>query len=119
MIQQGEFKPPIIIFLQSITRAKALFHELLYDRLNVDVIHAERTPKQRDEVIKRFKSGDIWVLITTDVIARGVDFKGVNLVINYDVPQSAQAYVHRIGRTGRGGKAGKAVTFFTKKMTKL
>lgn len=114
MIQQGEFKPPIIIFLQSITRAKALFHELLYDRLNVDVIHAERTPKQRDEAIKRFKNGDIWVLITTDVISRGVDFKGVNLVINYDVPQSAQAYVHRIGRTGRGGREGKAVTFFTK-----
>lgn len=114
MIQQGEFKPPIIIFLQSITRAKALFHELLYDRLNVDVIHAEKTPKQRDDVIKRFKNGDIWVLITTDVIARGVDFKGVNLVINYDVPQSAQAYVHRIGRTGRGNKIGKAVTFFTK-----
>lgn len=114
MIQEGEFKPPIIIFLQSITRAKALFHELLYDKLNVDVIHAERTPKQRDDVIKRFKNGDIWVLITTDVLARGVDFKGVNLVINYDVPQTAQAYVHRIGRTGRGGKAGKAVTFFTK-----
>ncbi|KAI5949731.1 ROK1 [Candida theae] len=114
MVQNGEFKPPIIIFLQSITRAKALFHELVYDKLNVDVIHAERTPKQRDEVIKRFKNGDIWVLITTDVLARGVDFKGVNLVINYDVPQSAQAYVHRIGRTGRGGRTGRAVTFFTK-----
>ncbi|KAG7660690.1 ROK1 [[Candida] subhashii] len=119
MIQQGEFKPPIIIFLQSITRAKALFHELLYDKLNVDVIHAERTPKQREEVIKRFKNGDIWVLITTDVLARGVDFKGVNLVINYDVPQSAQAYVHRIGRTGRGGKSGRAVTFFTKEDDQL
>lgn len=114
MILESEFKPPIIIFLQSITRAKALFHELLYDKLNVDVIHAERSPKQREDVIKRFKNGDVWVLITTDVIARGVDFKGVNLVINYDVPQSAQAYVHRIGRTGRGGKSGKAVTFFTK-----
>lgn len=114
MLQQGEFKPPVIIFLQSIHRAKALFHELLYDRLNVDVIHAERTPKQRDEVIKKFKNGDIWVLITTDVISRGVDFKGVNLVINYDVPLSAQAYVHRIGRTGRGGKSGRAVTFYTK-----
>lgn len=114
MIQQGEFKPPVIIFLQLIPRAKALFHELLYDKLNVDVIHAERTPKQRDEVIKRFKNGDIWVLITTDVLARGVDFKAVNLVINYDVPQSAQTYVHRIGRTGRGGKEGRAVTFFTK-----
>ena len=53
------------------------------------------------------------------MLARGVDFKGVNLVINYDVPQSAQAYVHRIGRTGRGGKAGKAVTFSLKKMIKL
>ncbi|CUM63585.1 uncharacterized protein PRCAT00001164001 [Priceomyces carsonii] len=114
MIQNGEFRPPIIIFMQSITRAKALFHELIYDKLNVDVIHAERTPKQRDEVIRRFKSGNIWVLITTDVISRGVDFKGVNLVINYDVPQSAQAYVHRIGRTGRGNRKGKAVTFFTK-----
>lgn len=114
MIQEGEFKPPIIIFLQSISRAKALFHELLYDKLNVDVIHAERSPKQRDEVIRRFKNGDVWVLITTDVIARGVDFKGVNMVINYDVPQTAQAYVHRIGRTGRGGKLGKAVTLFTK-----
>lgn len=119
LIQQSEFKPPVIIFLQSIIRAKALFHELLYDKLNVDVIHAERTPKQRDEVIKRFKNGDIWVLITTDVLARGVDFKGVNLVINYDVPQSAQAYVHRIGRTGRGGKQGKAITFFTKEDDKL
>ncbi|RLV92985.1 ATP-dependent RNA helicase CHR1 [Spathaspora sp. JA1] len=119
MIQQGEFKPPIIIFLQSITRAKALFHELLYDRLNVDVIHAERTPAQRQEVINRFKNGDIWVLITTDVLARGVDFKGVNMVINYDVPQTAQAYVHRIGRTGRGGNTGTAVTFFTKEDDQL
>ena len=114
MIQQSEFKPPVLIFLQSIQRAKALFHEVMYDKLKVDVIHSERSPKQRDEVIKRFKSGDIWVLITTDVIARGVDFKAVNLVINYDVPQSAQAYVHRVGRTGRAGRTGKAVTFFTK-----
>lgn len=114
MLQRGEFKPPVIIFLQSVPRAKALFHELLYDKLNVDVIHAERTPKQRDDVIKRFKNGDIWVLISTDVLARGVDFKGVNLVINYDVPQSSQQYVHRIGRTGRSGSRGRAVTFFTK-----
>lgn len=114
LIQEGEFKPPVLIFLQSITRAKALFHELLYDRLNVDVIHAERTQVQRQEIIDRFKKGDIWVLICTDVLARGIDFKGVNLVINYDVPNSAQAYVHRIGRTGRGGREGKAVTFYTK-----
>ncbi|SCU91247.1 LADA_0F08900g1_1 [Lachancea dasiensis] len=114
MVQEGAFKPPVIIFLESITRAKALFHELLYDNLNVDVIHAERTQIQRDKIIERFKTGEIWCLICTDVLARGVDFKGVNLVINYDVPRSAQAYVHRIGRTGRGGRSGTAVTFYTK-----
>lgn len=114
LIQEGEFKPPVIIFLESITRAKALFHELLYDNLNVDVIHAERTQVQRNKIIERFRSGDLWCLICTDVLARGIDFKGVNLVVNYDVPSSAQAYVHRIGRTGRGGREGKAVTFYTK-----
>ncbi|AET41631.1 RNA-dependent ATPase ROK1 Ecym_8358 [Eremothecium cymbalariae DBVPG len=114
LIMEGEFRPPVIIFLESITRAKALFHELVYDKLNVDVIHAERTQMQRDKIIERFKSGDLWCLICTDVLARGVDFKGVNLVINYDIPRSAQAYVHRIGRTGRGGMKGKAVTLYTK-----
>ncbi|AGO11751.1 AaceriADL024Cp [[Ashbya] aceris (nom. inval.)] len=114
LIQEGMFRPPVIIFLESITRAKALFHELLYDKLNVDVIHAERTQVQREKIIERFKSGDLWCLICTDVLARGIDFKGINLVINYDVPRSAQAYVHRIGRTGRGGRKGTAVTFFTK-----
>ncbi|GMG19041.1 unnamed protein product [Ambrosiozyma monospora] len=119
LIQDGEFKPPVIIFLQSITRAKALFHELLYDRLNVDVIHAERTAKQREMIIERFRKGEIWCLICTDVLARGIDFKGINLVINYDVPLSAQAYVHRIGRTGRGGRTGSAVTFYTKEDVNL
>ncbi len=114
MVQQGEFKPPVIIFLQSIPRAKALFHELIYDGLNVDVIHAERTQVQREKVLEKFKSGELWCLICTDVLARGIDFKGINMVINYDVPNSAQAYVHRIGRTGRAGRVGKAITFYTK-----
>ena len=114
LVQQGEFKPPIIIFLESIARAKALYHELMYDRINVDVIHAERTAIQREKIIERFKTGELWCLICTDVLARGIDFKGVNLVINYDVPTTAQAYVHRIGRTGRGGRSGKAVTLYTK-----
>ncbi|GAV54369.1 hypothetical protein ZYGR_0AL01010 [Zygosaccharomyces rouxii] len=114
MVQEGEFKPPIIIFLESVTRAKALYHELMYDGLNVDVLHAERTQMQRDKIIERFKTGDLWCLICTDVLARGIDFKGINLVVNYDVPQTAQAYVHRIGRTGRNNRQGKAVTFYTR-----
>ena len=111
-MQEG-IKPPVLLFLQSVERAKALFKELVYDGINVDVIHAEKSAKQREEVIRRFRQGDIWVLICTDLMARGVDFKGVQMVINYDLPQSAVDYIHRIGRTGRAGQEGTAVTLFT------
>ena len=94
-------------------RAKELWKELVYDGINVDAVHSDRSPQQREEVIRRFHSGEIWVLICTDLIARGIDFKGVQMVINYDLPQSAVAYIHRIGRTGRAGKQGSAVTLFT------
>jgi ATP-dependent RNA helicase DDX52/ROK1 len=68
---------------------------------------------QREEAILRFRRGDTLFLVTTDVLGRGLDFKGVNLVLNFDLPQSAVAYVHRVGRTGRAGREGEAVTFFT------
>lgn len=61
------------------------------------------------------RSGKVWVLITTELMARGIDFKGVSLVVNYDMPQTTQSYIHRVGRTGRAGRKGKAVTFFTDK----
>ncbi|KAL1427677.1 hypothetical protein MTO96_017363 [Rhipicephalus appendiculatus] len=98
---------------ESKQRAKELFAELVYDGINVDVIHAERTQAQRDRVVRAFRSGQVWVLICTEVLARGLDFQGVGLVINYDVPPSVVSYVHRIGRTGRAGHPGKAITFFT------
>jgi ATP-dependent RNA helicase DDX52/ROK1 len=61
-----------------------------------------------------FRKGEIWVLITTDLLSRGVDFRGLNGVVNYDAPNSAAAYVHRVGRTGRAGReGGVAVTFYT------
>jgi len=90
-----------------------LFHELVYDNLNVDVMHAERTQQQRDHVVEKFRTGKVWVLVCTELMARGVDFKGVNTVINYDFPQTTVSYIHRIGRTGRAGRSGRAITFFT------
>ena len=57
--------------------------------------------------------GDLWALICTDLMARGIDFKGVRLVINYDFPNSMINYIHRVGRTGRAGAGGRAITFFT------
>ncbi|KXN71984.1 putative ATP-dependent DEAD-box RNA helicase [Conidiobolus coronatus NRRL 28638] len=112
LISKG-IQPPVLIFVQSIERAKELFHELIYDQINVDVIHSERTQSQRGQIIQNFKQGKIWVLICTELMARGIDFKGVNLVINYDFPQTIQSYVHRIGRTGRAGRKGEAITLFT------
>ena len=72
---QDGMKPPIIIFLQSKDRAQELFKELVYDGVNVDVIHSDRTQAQRDNIIRRFRIGEIWVLIATDLMARGIDFK--------------------------------------------
>ncbi|XP_053131597.1 probable ATP-dependent RNA helicase DDX52 [Hemicordylus capensis] len=112
LVKKG-FTPPVLVFVQSIERAKELFHELIYEGINVDVIHADRTQQQRDDVVHNFRAGKIWVLICTALLARGIDFKGVNMVINYDFPSSAVEYIHRIGRTGRAGHAGKALTFFT------
>eukprot|EP00985_Skeletonema_marinoi_P008375 scaffold3778_cov207-Skeletonema_marinoi.AAC.2 len=105
--------PPVLIFMQSKERAQALFGELLYDGIRVDVIHAGRSPSAREASVAKFRKGDTWVLICTDLVARGVDFKAVNLVINYDLPMDGVSYVHRIGRTGRAGRKGRAITFFT------
>lgn len=69
--------------------------------------------KKRDNTIRSFRQGKIWVLICTELLGRGIDFKGVNLVVNYDFPLSGISYVHRIGRCGRAGRLGKALTFFT------
>lgn len=113
LITSGTFTPPVLIFVQSILRAKELATELLFDGVNADSIHAEKSIEERDEIVKKFAEGKIWCLICTDVMGRGVDFDGVKLVINYDFPQSGSSYIHRIGRTGRAGKTGKAITFFT------
>lgn len=111
--ERGQLKPPCIVFVQSQDRAQALFAELLYEGIHVDVIHAGRSRTARDSAVAKFRKGETWVLICTDLVARGVDFRAVNMVINYDLPPSGITYVHRIGRTGRAGRKGKAITLFT------
>merc|ERR1719384_2491231 len=82
-------------------------------QLRVGVLHAERSQLQRLQTLQKFRAGNVWVLIRTELLGRGIDFKGVNLVVNYDFPPSTISYIHRIGRTGRAGRSGSAVTFFT------
>ncbi|RGP70305.1 ATP-dependent rna helicase rok1 [Fusarium longipes] len=115
-------RPPFLVFTQTIDRATALHEELQYDipleaggSARIAALHSGLTDSARSAIMRKFRAGDIWVLITTDVLARGVDFAGVNGVVNYDVPGSSAGYVHRAGRTGRAGReGGVAVTFYTK-----
>ena len=79
----------------------------------VGVLHADRSQKERDEALKAFKNGTSEILVATDIVARGTDISGVSHVINYDIPQHAEDYVHRIGRTGRAQREGEAVTIYT------
>lgn len=118
---QPALHPPFLVFTQTIPRAIALHAELRYDippeaggSTRIAVLHADLSSSARDAIMTRFRAGEIWVLITTDLLARGVDFRGLNGVVNFDAPTSAAAYVHRVGRTGRAGRTGGvAVTFYT------
>jgi ATP-dependent RNA helicase RhlE len=77
-------------------------------------IHSNRTQSQRERALDGFKAGKFQVLVATDIAARGIDVSGISHVVNYDVPQFAEDYIHRIGRTGRAGASGDAITFVSR-----
>ncbi|MES1918752.1 RNA-dependent ATPase rok1, variant 2 [Bonamia ostreae] len=104
---------PVLIFVQSKKRAKMLNDELNQESVRSEFIDSDRSKKMRDDLIKKFNGGELPVLVCTDLVARGIDFVSVALVLNYDFPTTATEYVHRVGRSGRAGKRGKAITFFT------
>ncbi len=118
----SSLRPPFLVFTQTIERAIALHSELLYDipseaggSSRIAVLHSDLSDTKRSDVMARFRKGQIWVLITTDLLSRGIDFRGINGVVNYDIPTTSAAYVHRVGRTGRAGReGGAAVTYYTK-----
>lgn len=115
-------QPPFLVFTQTISRAIALHSELLYDippeaggSSRIAVLHSDLSDTARSNVMAGFREGEIWILITTDLLSRGVDFRGLNGVVNYDIPNTGASYVHRVGRTGRQGReGGVAVTLYTK-----
>ncbi len=80
---------------------------------NAAEIHSDRTLKQRREALEGFKAGKYRILVATDIAARGIDVVGIETVINYDLPDDTENYVHRIGRTGRAGHEGRAISFAT------
>jgi ATP-dependent RNA helicase DDX52/ROK1 len=112
LISDG-IRPPILIFVNKKDRAKEVHRELMFDGVHVDSLHASQGQAAREKAVEKFREGKTWVLIATDLVARGLDFAGVETVINFDFPNSTLDYIHRVGRTGRAGRTGKAITFFT------
>lgn len=98
--------PPVVLFVDTKERAKELLKELKTVGIRIGGIHSEMDVRQRNRILQKFEKGDIWILVATDLVSRGIDFVGVNMVINYDFPKSTMDYIHRIGRTGRAGKTG-------------
>lgn len=104
-----------IIFCRTKRNADETLEKLTSKKYSVDIIHGDITQSQRIATLDRFKSGVFNYLIATDVAARGIHVEDVDLVINYNIPESNEAYIHRIGRTGRVNKSGVAITFVKEK----
>ena len=100
-----------IVFCRTRGEVDQLSESLSAHGYRAAALHGGLTQEQRDRVMRRFREGTVELLIATDVAARGLDIENVSHVVNYDVPMSPDAYVHRIGRTGRAGRAGAAITF--------
>jgi len=103
----------VLVFTRTKRGADRVAHILEKRDVKSNRIHGDRSQAQREAALRAFKAGHTNVLVATDVAARGIDIDSVSHVINYDIPEAPEDYVHRIGRTGRAGKSGSAITLFT------
>ena len=100
----------VLVFARTRLRTEDLADWLGQRGLNADMLHGDMRQQIRLKVLRKFKRGELQVLVATDVAARGIDVSGLGLVINFDLPETVEAYVHRIGRTGRAGQIGAALS---------
>jgi ATP-dependent RNA helicase RhlE len=103
----------VLIFTRTKHRANRIMEQLAKVGYTAGVLHSNKSQSQRQLALDRFRSGDLRVLVATDIAARGIDVATISHVINYDVPDCADSYIHRIGRTGRAERDGEALTFIT------
>ncbi|MDX2481228.1 MAG: DEAD/DEAH box helicase [Desulfuromusa sp.] len=109
LIRKGEWNQ-VLVFARTRYSADKLTAELLFDGINTAAIHSNKSQSLRTRTLKQFKQGDLRVLVATDVAARGLDIAHLPHVVNYELPDVPEDYVHRIGRTGRAGEAGIALS---------
>ena len=110
IFKQGDLKR-VIIFSGKKQKVKAINRALMRMHVNSGEMHSDLNQAERDQMLYKFKSGQIDVLVATDILARGIDIDDIAMVINFDVPHDAEDYVHRIGRTARADRDGVAITF--------
>ena len=110
LFKAGELER-VIIFSGKKDKVKDITRELQRNHINCASMHSDLTQQERDDVMYRFKAGQVNVLVATDIVARGIDIDDILMVINYDVPRDVEDYVHRIGRTARAQRDGVAITF--------
>lgn len=110
LFKSGELQR-VIIFSGKKDKVKDITRELKHMKINCAPMHSDLSQAERDDVMYRFKAGQVDVLVATDIVARGIDIDDILMVINYDVPHDAEDYVHRIGRTARAQRDGVAITF--------
>jgi ATP-dependent RNA helicase RhlE len=103
----------VLVFTRTKHGADRVVRHLEKEQIEATAMHADKTQPQRTRALEDFKSGKVRVLVATDIAQRGLDISGITHVVNYDVPQQAEDYVHRIGRTGRAAKEGDAFTFMS------
>ncbi len=108
--QQSEQKQKVIVFVKTRERLTELVAQLAEQQISCNYLRGEMDQEKRNQALAQFRAGKINILIATDVAARGIDVPDITHVINYDMPRSADVYVHRIGRTARGGKKGTAIS---------
>ncbi|MEZ5104435.1 MAG: DEAD/DEAH box helicase [Draconibacterium sp.] len=101
----------ILVFVRTKVRAERVKKAMERVEIKSNTIHSDKDQKERTSTLNEFKNGTVKLLIATDVSARGIDIPNVDFVVNYDLPEVPENYVHRVGRTGRGSKKGKAVSF--------
>ena len=102
-----------IIYVNSKNILNNLYDRLTKDEFPVSYIHGDMLPKERDENLNNFKEGNTRILLSTDLLSRGIDIQQLSLVINFDLPKNKETYIHRIGRSGRYGRKGTAINFVT------
>ena len=118
-ILETESYDGILIFSRTRVGTTELTERLAARGFDVTALNGEMTQQARERAVKRLKSGNVDIVVATDVAARGLDVERISLVINYDIPGDAEAYIHRIGRTGRVGRYGKAILFVNPRERRL